>query len=209
MIFFVSVLTIIGFALFFKRKIGLLVCTLTIATGLLLLGVVWLSAYIIPIFIIFLLLYASFKNLNTYNIFVNGAKGAINLVLDIFPYIATILISVALFRVSGLADLLAHLVSPIFNFLGIPTEVAELVLLRPFTGSGSFAILNDILKTYGSDSYVARCACVIMGSSETVFYVAAVYFSGTKVKKLLYAIPCALFASLFAAVFSCLLCRVI
>ena len=168
-----------------------------------------MSVFVIPIFIIFVLLYASLKNLNTYNVFVNGAKGAINLVVEIFPYIATILIAVALFRVSGLADLLISLLAPIFNFLGIPTEVSELVLLRPFTGSGSFAILNDILKSYGPDSYIARCACVIMGSSETVFYVATVYFSGTKVKRLSYAIPCALLASFVGAVVSCLLCKII
>ncbi|MCI6542907.1 MAG: spore maturation protein [Firmicutes bacterium] len=167
-----------------------------------------MSVYVVPIFIILVLLYASYKNLNTYNIFVKGAKGAIDLVVSIFPYIVAIMISVALMRTSGLTDLLTKLVSPIFNFLGIPSEVSELVLLRPFTGSGSFALLNDIYAQYGPDSYVARCASVIMGSSETVFYVATVYFSQTKVKKLLYAIPCALVASLVAAVLSCLLCRV-
>ena len=157
---------------------------------------------------IFLLLYASYKNLNTYNIFVNGAKGAIDLVVSIFPYIVAIMVSVALMRVSGLTNLLTTLVSPVFSFLGIPPEVSELVLLRPFTGSGSFALLNDIFTTYGADSYISRCACVILGSSETVFYVATVYFSGTKVKKLLYAIPCALVASFAAAILSCLLCRI-
>ncbi|MGN0748722.1 MAG: spore maturation protein [Christensenellales bacterium] len=167
-----------------------------------------MSAYIVPIFIIFVLLYASYKNLNTYNIFVKGAKGAIELVVSIFPYIVAIMVSVALMRTSGLTDLLTKLVSPIFNFLGIPNQVSELVLLRPFTGSGSFALLNDIYSQYGPDSYISRCASVIMGSSETVFYVATVYFSQTKVKKLLYAIPCALVASLVAAVLSCLLCRV-
>ena len=167
-----------------------------------------MSAYIVPIFIIFVLLYASYKNLNTYNIFVKGAKGAIELVVSIFPYIVAIMVSVALMRTSGLTDLLTRLVSPIFNFLGIPNQVSELVLLRPFTGSGSFALLNDIYFQYGPDSYISRCASVIMGSSETVFYVATVYFSQTKVKKLLYAIPCALVASLVAAVLSCLLCRV-
>lgn len=167
-----------------------------------------MSAYIVPIFIIFVLLYASYKNLNTYNIFVKGAKGAIELVVSIFPYIVAIMVSVALMRTSGLTDLLTSLVSPIFNFLGIPNQVSELVLLRPFTGSGSFALLNDIYSQYGPDSYISRCASVIMGSSETVFYVATVYFSQTKVKKLLYAIPCALVASLVAAVLSCLLCRV-
>ena len=96
-----------------------------------------------------------------------------------------------------------------FLALGIPPEVSELVLLGPFTGSGSFALLNDIFATYGADSYISRCACAIMGSSETVFYVATVYFSQTKVRKLLYAIPCALIASLVAAIVSCLLCRVL
>lgn len=166
-----------------------------------------MSVYIVPVFILAVLLYASYKNLNTYNIFVNGAKGAIDLVVSIFPYIVAILISVALLRVSGLADLMTKLISPVFNFLGIPTEVSELVLLRPFTGSGSFALLSDIYSKYGVDSYISRCASVIMGSSETVFYVATVYFSQTKVKKLLYAIPCALLASLVAAIISCLLCR--
>ena len=167
-----------------------------------------MSAYIVPIFIVLVLLYASYKNLNTYNIFVKGAKGAIDLVVSIFPYIVSIMISVALMRISGLTDLITKWLSPVFLALGIPPEVSELVLLRPFTGSGSFALLNDIFATYGADSYISRCACVIMGSSETVFYVATVYFSQTKVKKLLYAIPCALIASLVAAIVSCLLCRV-
>lgn len=168
-----------------------------------------MSAYIVPIFIIIVLLYASCKNLNTYNIFVNGVKGAIDLVVSIFPYIVAILVSVALLRISGLTNLLTTAISPVFNFLGIPPEVSELVLLRPFTGSGSFALLSDIYTKYGADCYISRCASVIMGSSETVFYVATVYFSQTKVKKLLYAIPCALVASLVAAIVSCLICRVI
>lgn len=146
--------------------------------------------------------------MNTYNIFVNGAKGAIDLVISIFPYIVAIMIAVALLRVSGITNLLTQWLAPIFNFLGMPTEVTELVLLRPFTGSGSFALLNDIYTQYGVDSYISRCASVIMGSSETVFYVASVYFSQTKVKKLLYAIPCALIASFIAAIISCLLCKI-
>ena len=167
-----------------------------------------MSVYVVPVFIIILLLYASYKNLNTYNIFVNGAKGAIDLVVSIFPFIVAIMVSVALLRVSGITDFITKLIAPVFNFLGIPSQVCELVLLRPFTGSGSFAILNDIFVKYGADSYISRCASVIMGSSETVFYVATVYFSGTKVKKLSYAIPCALLASLVGAIVSCLLCKV-
>ncbi len=167
-----------------------------------------MSVYILPIIFILVFVYSIYKRINTYDCFVKGAKGAIKLVVDIFPFIASILIAVALLRVSGITDFLAQLLSPIFNFLGVPTELCELVLLRPFTGSGSFGLLENIFTTYGADSYIARCACVIMGCSETIFYVATVYISQTKVKKLFYAIPVALVCSLVGTVLACLLCKV-
>lgn len=168
-----------------------------------------MSGYIIPIIFIFIFCYAHHKKVPCYDTFVRGAKKSIPLVVDIFPYIATIMIAVALLRASGLTDLLAYILSPVFNNLGIPKELVELVLLRPFTGSGSYALLNDVLVTYGADSYISRCACVILGCSETIFYVTTVYISQTKVKKLLYAIPIALICSLVGSVVACLLCRII
>ncbi len=167
-----------------------------------------MSAYILPILFILLILYCIYKRINTYDHFVKGAKGAIKLVVDIFPFIASIMIAVALLRVSGITTWLTQILSPIFNFLGIPPELCELVLLRPFTGSGSYALLENVLATYGADSYIARCACVIMGCSETIFYVATVYFSQTKVRKLLYAIPVALLCSIVGTILACLLCKI-
>ncbi len=168
-----------------------------------------MSAYILPILFLLLFIYCIYKRVNTYEHFVKGAKGAIKLVVEIFPFIASILIAVALLRVSGITEWLTNLLTPIFEFLGIPPELTELVLLRPFTGSGSYALLEDVLTTYGADSYISRCACVIMGCSETIFYVATVYFSQTKVKKLLYAIPVALVCSIVGTILACLLCRII
>ncbi len=168
-----------------------------------------MSVYILPILIIFLLFYSFFKKINAYKCFVDGAKGAISLCMDIFPYIVAILVAVALFRASGLADILINILAPIFNFFGIPTEVCELVLLRPFTGSGSFAILNDIFARFGADSYIARCASCIMGSSETLFYVSTVYISKTSIKKLSYAIPVGILASIFGAIMACLICKIL
>lgn len=167
-----------------------------------------ISIYILPILFILLLIYCVYKKINTYDTFVKGAKGAIKLVVDIFPYIASILIAVALLRVSGITSFLSRLLSPIFNFLGIPTELCELILLRPFTGSGSFGLLENIFNTYGVDSYISRCACVIMGCSETIFYVATVYISQTKIKKLLYAIPVALVCSFIGTILTCLICKI-
>ena len=167
-----------------------------------------MSAYIIPIIFVALFSYCRIKKVTTYDTFVKGAKKSIPLIVDIFPFIATIMIAVALLRASGVTNLLAGACSPVFNALGIPTELTELVLLRPFTGAGSFALLEDVLLKYGADSYVSRCACVILGCSETIFYVTTVYFSQTKVKKLLYAIPVALVCAIVGSVFACLICKI-
>ncbi len=167
-----------------------------------------MSAYILPILFILLILYCIYKRINTYDTFVKGASGAIKLVIDIFPFIASIMIAVALLRASGITDWLTEILSPIFTALGVPPELTELVLLRPFTGSGSYALLEDVLSTYGADSYISRCACVIMGCSETIFYVATIYLSKTKVKRLFYAIPVALLCSIVGTILACLLCKV-
>lgn len=168
-----------------------------------------MSDYLVPILICILLIYANIKKIQVFDTFTLGAKKGLILVFDIFPFILAIIIAVTLFRVSGLAQIFVNLLSPVFNFLGIPTEVCELVFLRPFSASGSFAILKDIYSTYGADSYISRCASVIMGSSETIFFVASVYFSKTSVKKLGIALPIALFSALLGAVVSCLLCKII
>ena len=168
-----------------------------------------MSIYILPVILLLLFVICLIKKVSAYKSFVEGAKGAFGLVLDIFPYIIAIMVAVALFRASGLCDLLIRLVSPIFIFLGIPNEVCELVLLKPFTGSGSFAILNDILLQYGADSYIGRCASVIASSSETLFYVSSVYFAKTSVKRLGGAILIGIAVSLFSSVLACLICKIL
>ena len=166
-----------------------------------------MSKYIIPSLIILLILYSVIKKNNTYNSFVVGAKSSFDLVLTSFPYIATIFIAVEIFNVSGLSYLFADLVAPVFEFMGIPKELSQLVILKNFTGCGSLALLENIFTTYGVDSYLARAGCVIAGSSEAIFYVTAVYFSKTKVTKFRYAVIVGLLANLIGAIVGCLLCR--
>jgi spore maturation protein B len=167
-----------------------------------------MSVYILPLLFIGLFVYCLIKKINTYETFIQGAKGSIKLVISIFPYIATIMIAVSLLRVSGITNYISTFLSPMFGFFGIPKELCELVILRPFTGSGSIALLNDIIINYGPDSYISRCACVILGCSETIFYVTTIYLSQTKIKKLLYAIPVALTATFIGTIIACLVCRI-
>ena len=168
-----------------------------------------MTDYIIPAVFLVIFIFATFKNIPAYDYFVSGAKSAVNVGISVFPYLAATLIAIQLFRISGAAAGLAKLLSPGFRFLGIPTELAELILLRPFTGSGSIALVNDVYLKYGADSYIGRCASVVMASSETVFYTASVYFASSKVKRLRYGLPVALLVCIVSAILSCQLCRIL
>lgn len=168
-----------------------------------------MSAYIVPVLIILVFVFAFIKRVAVFDSFAEGAKDALKLIVSIFPYLAGIFVCVTLFRISGLADALTKLVTPFFKFIGIPPELTELIVIRPMSGSGSLALIESIYETYGADSYIARCASVIMGSSETIFYIAAIYFSTTNVKKLRYGIPVALLATIIGTIVSCLICRFI
>ena len=165
-----------------------------------------MSAYILPAFIALNFLVGAIRRVPVFDAFIEGTKEAVSLAVQIFPYLAAVLISVSLFKESGLSLLLARAASPLFDLLGIPAELTELIVVRPMSGSGSIGLLNEVYRTAGADSYAARAASVIVGSSETVFYVAALY-GGGRVKKYKGAIAIALFATFAGTVISCLLCR--
>lgn len=167
-----------------------------------------MSSYIIPSFIIALVVYSCVKKKNAYNSFVFGAKQSFDLILVSFPYIVAIFIVLELLQVSGLSDYLALALKPVLNLVGIPTELIPLVIIKPFSGCGSLAALEHIFQTYGADSYLARAGSCIAGSSEAIFYVSAVYFSKTKVSKLGWAIPIALIANLIGAIIYCQIVKV-
>ena len=168
-----------------------------------------MSKFIIPVLIIFLILYSVIKRNNSYNSFVVGSKGAFDIVFTSFPYIVAIFIAVEIFNTSGLSVIFADFVAPFFEFFGVPKELSQLVVLKNFTGCGSLALLEKIFEVYGVDSYIARAGCCIAGCSEAIFYITAVYFSKTGVTKYRYAIPVGIIANFIGAVVSCLICRII
>ena len=168
-----------------------------------------MANYIIPIFIILVLIYSLIKKINAYDCFVTGARSAVDLCIETFPYLVAIFAVVELLSISGISAFLTKISAPFFTFLGIPSELIEFLILRPFTGSGSIAMLSNLFSTYGADSYIAKCACVIMSCTETTFYVVAVYFSTTKIKKLRYVIPVCLLSAFIGAIIACAICRVL
>lgn len=167
-----------------------------------------MSAYIVPCLFVLLLVFGVVTKKNSYNAMLLGAKEGAQSVVELFPTIITIMLALKLMQASGLDVWLSKLFSPIVEFLGIPGELSYLVALRPVSGSGSIAMLSDIFDKYGADSYIGRCACMIVDGSDTIFYMAGVYFAHAKVKKIWLAILLALVVSLVGAVLGCFLCKI-
>ncbi len=167
-----------------------------------------MSAYILPVLLLVLLVVCVIKRVKVYDCFLGGARDSLSLVKSVFPYIAAIFVCIEAFKASGLADMVARALQKPLSYIGIPSEIAQLMLLVPLSGNGTVALLESIIAEHGVDSYVARCAAVISGASETIFYISAVYLSACKTKKLRYAIPVSLFCTLLGTVTACALCRV-
>lgn len=154
----------------------------------------YISDALIPIIILLILLYGKKKKINMYDVFAEGTKESINTALSVFPNLITMLIAIGIFRNSGLLDFIISLLSPVLNILRIPKEVLPLAIMRPISGSGSTAILSDILINNHPDSLVGKMASTMMGSTETTFYVIALYLGSIGVKKHKYTLKSALLA---------------
>lgn len=156
-----------------------------------------------------LALYGALRGVDVFAAMTEGIADGLRVLLRIFPAVAALLTAVYALRASGALDALTGLLAPAFRLLGIPVETAPLVLLRPISGSGALAVAGDIMARYGPDSLAGRTAAVMLGSTETTFYVIAVYFGAAGVKKTRWAIPAALCADFTGFVLSSLAARLL
>ena len=150
----------------------------------------------VPIMIAGIVLYGLLKKINVYDSFVEGAKSGLENMFQIIAPLVGLMVGISMLRASGTLELLAKLLKPITNALGMPSDVLPLALLRPVSGSGSIAIVNDIFKNLGPDSLTGKIASVMMGSTETTFYTVAVYFGAVGIKNIRHTIKSALLADL-------------
>ena len=141
-----------------------------------------INHFIVPVIIGGIFLYGIYRGVNTFDAFLAGAKEGLSTVVSITPALICLLTAVAMFKASGALDVLSWGLGPLAEGLGLPREVIPLALLRPISGSGAMVLFNDILATYGPDSFIGRVASVMEGSTETTFYTIAVYFGAAGVK---------------------------
>ena len=168
-----------------------------------------LSPLAIPFLLTFFPLYAAGKRIPVYTEFIEGAKEGFSITVRIIPYLVGMLVAIAVFRDSGALNLLKDLLNPLLNWMQFPADLLPMVLIRPLSGSGSTAILTDLVKQLGPDNILSYMAATIYGSAETTFYVVAVYFGSVGVTKTRHAIPAGLFADLVGVIASVLACRLL
>ncbi len=167
-----------------------------------------ISPWIIPGLTVALLGFGVAKKIRVYEAFVEGAKDGFNVAIRIIPYLVAILVAVGMFRSSGALEVFISVIAPLTTLVGMPAEALPMALLRPLSGSGAYGVLASIIQdpSIGPDSYAGYLVSTLQGSTETTFYVLAVYFGAVQIKRIRYALVaalCADAAGIAAAVFIC------
>jgi len=167
-----------------------------------------LSRYIIPVLLVGIPFYGlAVKKVKVYESFVEGAKDGFTIAVRIIPYLVAILVAIGMFRASGALDILLTLLSPILNAVGFPPENLPLALMRPLSGSGSLGLLTDLIKQHGPDSLISKIGATMFGSTETTFYVLAVYFGSVGIRRSRHALAAGLIADFVGIISAVYICR--
>lgn len=165
-----------------------------------------LSLWAMPVLLVVIPLVGILRGVKVYDVFIEGAREGFDVAVKIIPFLVGILVAIGMFRGSGAMDLVTAGLRPLVAPVGFPPELVPLAILRSLTGSGSLAFATDLIKTHGADSLIGRMAAVMYGSSETTFYVLAVYFGAVGVRRTRHAVPAALIADLVAAIATVAVC---
>lgn len=164
------------------------------------------AAFILPLVIVGIVCVGLIRKVPVYEVFIEGAKEGFDIGVRIIPYLVAILFSIGMFRASGAMDWMISALGPLLDAVGFPVEVLPMAIVRPLTGSGSVGVLAEMIEQFGAESIFVKMAATMFGSTETTFYVIAVYFGAVGVKKVRYAINVGLMADLAGIIASIAIC---
>jgi spore maturation protein B len=168
-----------------------------------------ISLLAIPLIVIIFPLYAAGRRVPVYEEFVEGAKEGFQVAIRIIPYLVAILVAVGMFRAAGGIDLLSRPLALLLTPFGLPSELLPMIFMRPLSGSGTTALFAELIKQYGPDSLIARMGGTIMGSTETTFYVLAVYFGSVAIRRTRHAVAAGLTADLAGVIAAVVVCNIV
>lgn len=161
--------------------------------------------FLIPVVVLLIIIYALRKKVKIYDSFVAGAKEGLELAVSILPYLVAMLFATDILLKSNVLNGIFDLFSPVLNFLRVPKEILPMALIRPISGNASFAVMIDLIKSYGPDSYIGRIASAIQGSTDTTIYVLSLYFGSIGIKKIRYSLWVGLLTDLTCIIVSIIL----
>lgn len=165
-----------------------------------------ISLWAIPVILFVILTLGLIKKVPIYEEFTEGAKDGFKVAVNIIPYLVAILVGVSMLRASGVIDSIAHFLAPILHKFMIPVEALPVMIVRSLSGAATLGLFSDIAHHFGPDSYAAKLCAVIVGSSETTFYVLAVYFGSVGIKKVRYAMLTGIIADIIGVVVAIIVC---
>lgn len=168
----------------------------------------YISNIAVPFTISIIIMYGLIEKQATFDVFLEGAKEGIQIVVNIFPTLLGLFLSINILRASGIIEAFTNLILPLLNLLKIPAEILPLALLRPISGSASLAIATDIMKNFGVDSLIGLISSTIMGSTETTLYTIAIYTSAIRIKKARFVLIAALAADFVGMLTSVIFWRI-
>lgn len=170
---------------------------------------IYLSDYIIPFILFYIIGFGLLMKTNIYDDFVEGAKDGFKVVFNILPTLVGLMIAIGILRASGALDALSDVLEPIVRIFHFPSELVPLITVKMFSSSAATSLLLDIFKEYGPDSYFGRLASIIMSCTETIFYTMSVYFMTAKIKKTRYTLAGALVATIAGIIASTIIVNII
>lgn len=168
-----------------------------------------IANWAVPTLLIGIPVYGVIKGVKVYEVFVEGAKEGFEVAVKIMPYLVAILVAIGLFRDIGIMTLMSDFINLATGPLNVPAEILPMIMIRPLSGSGALGVMNSIFIAHGPDSYIGMMASVVMGSTETTFYILAVYFGAVNIRKTRHAVIAGLAGDAAGAFMAILLCIIL
>lgn len=168
-----------------------------------------ISNLIIPLMVLFIIIYGIKKKVNIYDEFLTGSTESFGMILKIFPCLLAMILGINIFLKSGLLNIVTNILEPFFDLIKIPIQVFPMMIMRPISGTSSLAILNNLFETFGPDSIIGILGSIIQGSTDTTFYVMTLYFGSIGIKKIRYALWAGLFADLIGITASIIITNIL
>ena len=167
-----------------------------------------ISTCVIPVIMLVFALFVTASKKDLHSEFIKGVRRGFITAVELTPSMLVLMASIYMLNASGALEAASRILSPVLSFLGVPSELIPLILIRPISGSAATAVVSDILSTHGADSFAGRCASVLAGCTDTILYTVSVYFGAAQLKNTRHAIPAAFIPQTFAIFISCLAVRI-